>query len=318
MTAGRSNLTFRATDRAGTALALRRPPVGPVAPTAHDMRREYAIVSALAYTDVPVPAPVAVAFCADISVIGAPFHVMEFVQGRVLRSGADCAGIHEVVLRTASDDLVDVLANLHRVDADAVGIADLGRRESYIERQLRRWDTQFTGASGRRAAAVVRQVHGELAAAVPDAQTCSIVHGDYRLDNVIINPVGRIRAVLDWELCTLGDPLVDLGMLLTYWAPADGSPTPVPTAPGSPGFPGRVDVAARYARVSPLDLSDLPFYVAFAHWKVVCILDGVYERYQAGAGGGSQDAVDEYPELVASLAVKAHDILRGTRDVDGR
>lgn len=316
VTAGRSNLTFRVTDGSGTAFALRRPPVGPVLATAHDMRREFAIVSALVGTDVPVPTPIA--FCADASVIGAPFHVMEFVEGRVLRNRADCAGIQDTVLRAACDDLVGVLARLHRVDVDAVGLGNLGRRDSYIERQLRRWDRQFAGVSGGRTAALVRQVHRELAAAVPEAQRCSIVHGDYRLDNVIIDDAGGIQAVLDWELCTLGDPLADLGMLLTYWAPADGSPTPVPTATGSPGFPDRVDVAEQYARASQLDLSNLTYYVAFAHWKVVCILDGVYDRYHTGSGGGSQEGVDDYPELVATLAVKAHDILRGGLDVDGR
>ena len=310
--AGRSNLTYRVTDVDGRAVVLRRPPLGPVAPSAHDMRREYSIIAGLATSDVPVPRPRS--YCDDPSVIGAPFHVMDFVAGRVLRTEADCAGLPSEVVVAATNNLVTTMAELHRVLPHRVGLGGIGRRDGYIARQLRRWNTQYNASTGDHLVPLMHQVHEELSGAVPPAQAVALVHGDYRLDNVILGPAGEVLAVLDWELCTLGDPLADLGMLLTYWASPDGAPAPVPTATGAPGFPDRRALVERYAAASPLDLSDVGFYVAFAHWKVACILDGVYERYEAGGGGGSEESVDHYPELIDSLAGRAHDILAGTLD----
>jgi aminoglycoside phosphotransferase (APT) family kinase protein len=311
--AGRSNLTFLITDDSGERIALRRPPGGHLAPTAHDMEREYAVITALDGTELPVPKPLA--FCSDASLIGTPFYVMSFVDGLVLREESDCAGLEDSVFQSATGDLVDVLARLHLLDIEAIGLGDLGRRGGYVERQLRRWDKQYEAAAGGvEIEQLVRRVHNELVKVVPQSQTTSLVHGDYRLDNVILSPTGRVRAVLDWELCAIGDPLADLGLLLTYWSSKDRSQTPVPTATGLPGFPSRAALVEGYANASGLDVSDISYYVALAHWKVLCILDGVYGRYRDGGGGGSQDGVDHYPELIAGLAEKAHRILSGHMD----
>jgi aminoglycoside phosphotransferase (APT) family kinase protein len=302
---GRSNLTYAVTDGAGRKVVLRRPPVSHVLSTAHDMAREYRVISALRDTDVPV-AP-ALAFCADEAVNDRPFYLMEFVEGFVLR---DVAGTEAVLdqarRRVAGEQLIDVLAAIHRVDVDAVGLGDFARRDGYIERQLRRWHGQF-GKSQEQAKEIgvyrpvplVDEVHKILTDRLPVQQGTAIVHGDYRLDNTIMSGDGRIMAVLDWELCTLGDPLADVGTLLAYWAEDPGRKGPssaVATmaqsaATALPGFPSRVEIADRYAASSGRDLSNIGFYVAFAYWKLACILEGVFVRYAADAmGTGASDA----------------------------
>ena len=302
---GRSNLTYAVTDAAGRKIVLRRPPVSHVLSTAHDMAREYRVISALRDTDVPV-AP-ALAFCTDESVNDRPFYLMEFVTGHVLR---DVTGTEAVLdqahRRVAGEQLIDVLAAIHRVDVDAVGLGDFARRDGYIERQLRRWHGQF-GKSQEQAKEIgvyrpvplVDEVHQILTDRLPVQQGTAIVHGDYRLDNTIMSGEGRIMAVLDWELCTLGDPLADVGTLLAYWAEDPGRRGPssaVATmaqsaATGLPGFPGRAEIAARYAASSGRDLSNIGFYIAFAYWKLACILEGVFVRYAANAMGvGASDA----------------------------
>src|SRR5262245_26291538 len=302
---GRSNLTYAVTDAVGRKVVLRRPPVSHVLSTAHDMAREHRVISALRDTDVPV-AP-ALAFCSDESVNDRPFYVMEFVEGFVLR---DVAGT-EVVLdeprrKVAGEQLIDVLAAIHQVDVDAVGLGDFARHDGYLERQLRRWHGQF-GKSQEQAKEIgvyrpvplVDEVHKILTDRLPVQQGTAIVHGDYRLDNTIMSGDGRIMAVLDWELCTLGDPLADVGTLLAYWAEDPGRRGPssaVATmaqsaATALAGFPSRVEIASRYAASSGRDLSDIGFYVAFAYWKLACILEGVFVRYAANAmGTGASDA----------------------------
>ena len=280
---GHSNLTFRVIDATGRAWALRRPPLGHVLATAHDMAREHRIIAALAATAVPVP-PV-VGLCEDPAVNGALFYVMDFVEGTVVRDLAAAEQLAPAVRTTASRQLIDALADIHAVDVDAVGLGDLARRDGYIERQLKRWLRQYESVASRDLPAVT-QVHGLLSARIPEPGPAGIVHGDFRLDNCILGPDGAVLAVLDWELCTLGDVMADLGQLVVYWAePSDGrwaleSP---PTAAG--GFATRDELVARYAERSGRDVGALDFYVAFAAWKVACIIEGVYARYRAGAMG---------------------------------
>ncbi len=282
---GRSNLTYRVTDSAGRAWVLRRPPLGQVLATAHDMGREHRIISALAPTDVPV-APV-VGLCTDEAVNGAPFYVMDFVEGVVARN-AEAARTLDVAARArAGEQIPEVLARIHAVDPDAVGLGDLGRKEGYIERQLRRWHGQWE-KSKTRELPVVDEVHAALAARVPEQGPAAIVHGDYRLDNCLLRPDGTIAAVLDWELCTLGDPLADVGLLLVYWTDrGDPSPALMEAATTLEGFPSRAELVERYAERSGRDLSAVDYYVAFGYWKLACILEGVYARYKGGVMGES-------------------------------
>jgi aminoglycoside phosphotransferase (APT) family kinase protein len=298
---GRSNLTYAVTDAAGRRIVLRRPPISHVLPTAHDMGREHRIISAL--RDTPVPVPAALGYCADEAVNGRPFYVMDFVDGYVLRGPAEAAAaLDEATRTTAGNDLVDVLVAIHQLSVDAIGLGDLARHHGYIERQLRRWHRQF-GQSQQQAreagvyrpVPLVDEVHDLLAGRVPAQQGTALVHGDYRLDNTIVSAQGKVLAVLDWELCTLGDALADLGTLLAYWG---GGPGPAAAsdplrfaATALPGFPGRAEVAERYAARSGRDLASLGFYVAFAQWKLACIGEGVFVRHAANAmGTGDSDA----------------------------
>src|SRR5690606_19172968 len=249
-----------------------RPPLKQVLATAHDMGREHKIISALAPTDVPV-AP-AVGLCTDESVNGAPFYVMDFVDGTVVRDLATAKAMTEAQRRTAGESTIDVLARIHAVDVDAVGLGDLGKREDYIARQLKRWYSQFE-KSKTRDLPVVDEVHDLLKGAIPEQGPAAIVHGDYRLDNCMVGDDGQVVAVLDWEICTLGDPLADVGLLLVYSPDADGaSATGVPAATSLPGFPSQQEMLDRYQDISGRDLTHIDFYVAFGYWKLACILEG--------------------------------------------
>jgi aminoglycoside phosphotransferase (APT) family kinase protein len=305
---GRSNLTFLVSDAAGRRCVLRRPPLGHVLASAHDVAREHRILSALAgRPGVPVPAPLAL--CEDETVNGAPFVVMDFVEGTVIRDPADAARLAPEVRRTAAESLIDVLAALHLLEPDEVGLGELGRRDGYVERQLRRWTRQIEEGGGRRIPALV-EAPRRLAAVVPDQQRASIVHGDYRIDNALLDADGTVAGVVDWELCTLGDPLADLGQFAVYWTEPDdvvpgllGSPT------GAGGFPGRDDLLARYGKATGLDLSAIDVYRAFGYWRIACILEGVLTRYDEGVGGGDDRGVEEYREQVPLLAAAAVDLL---------
>ena len=282
---GRSNLTYRVTDAEGRAWVLRRPPLGQVLATAHDMGREHRIISALAPTDVPV-APV-IGLCEDDAVNGAPFYVMGFVDGLVARD-ATAAGTLDVAARSrAGEQIADVLARIHTVDPDEVGLGDLGRREGYVERQLKRWYGQWQKSQTRELPAI-DEVHERLAARIPEQGPAAIVHGDYRLDNCLIAPDGSIAAVLDWELCTLGDPLADVGLLLVYWTEPGDQYTALLEAPTMlEGFPSRAEVVERYAAASGRDVTSVEYFVAFGYWKLACIVEGVYARYKGGVMGES-------------------------------
>ncbi|MGO8869948.1 MAG: phosphotransferase family protein [Acidimicrobiales bacterium] len=304
---GRSNLTYRVTDATGRSYALRRPPVSHVLPTAHDMEREHTVISALGATGVPVPRTLGL--CTDVAINGAPFYVMSFVDGHILRDERSAAELSEASRTRAGESLVDTLAQLHAVDVDAVGLGDFARRDGYIARQLKRWHGQFTQSTldGEPGPAIIDRVHELLAARIPEQQGVSIVHGDYRLDNTVLDDGGNVLAILDWEICTLGDPLADLGLLLVYWAePEDGDQALLGVAPTTlPGFARRADLMARYGAVSGRDVSQIPYYRAFGFWKLACILQGVHVRYAGGAAAGDRSGVDQFAAHVGRLGERA-------------
>ena len=288
---GHSNLTYAVTDSGGHRFLLRRPPLGQVLATAHDMGREHKIISALGPTDVPV-AP-ALGLCTDDAVNGAPFYVMDFVDGRVLRDATAALQITPEARRQAGRSIADTLARIHAVDPDAVGLGDLGKKEDYIPRQLKRWYGQWN-QSKTRELPLVDQIHDQLLALVPHQGPAAVVHGDYRLDNCMTDDDGAIIAVLDWEICTLGDPLADLGLLMVYWTEADDAVPMLLTAPtAQDGFPSRQEVLDRYADQSGRDVSQIDYYTAFGYWKLACIVEGVYARYLGGSMGSSDPAAFE-------------------------
>jgi aminoglycoside phosphotransferase (APT) family kinase protein len=304
---GHSNLTYRVTGADGAAFVLRRPPLGHVLATAHDMGREHRIISALGGTGVPV-AP-ALALCDDPAVNGAPFYVMAFVEGHVLRDvpGAEAA-LTPAARRRAGESLVDVLADIHAVDPDAIGLGDLGRKEGYVERQLKRWYRQFE-QSKLRDVPDVDAVHALLLRDIPAQVGASIVHGDYRLDNCLLGDDGDVVAVLDWEICTLGDPLADLGLLCVYWNdPEDDGAALGVSATTAEGFPRRAELVTRYAERSGRDVGDIGYYTAFGYWKLACILDGVYTRYATGAMA-SDTGFEHFNTQVVRLAELARETL---------
>lgn len=305
---GRSNLSFKVSDSAGTSVVLRRPPTSHVLPTAHDMVREHRIITALWPT--PVPVPRTLGLCLEPDVSDAPFYVMELVKGHVLRD-ADMA---EEVLdaagrRRASESLVKVLADLHAVDVEAAGLGDFGRREGYLARQLARWHTQFDASQvdGRDRLTSVDDVYERLVNALPAEDAFTIVHGDYRLDNTMLADDGSVAAVLDWELCTLGDPLADVGLLMVYWAePEDGSGVLGASPTLAPGFASRAEMKALYAGATGRDTSNLEYYIAFGYWKLACILQGIVSRYHGGATGGDRSGgVEMFVAQVKNLAQAA-------------
>lgn len=304
---GRSNLTFRVTDAGGRDLVLRRPPISHVLPTAHDMGREFRIISAL--QDTPVPVAPSLGFCDDESVNRRPFYVMGYVDGYILRDAATAEKVlDEQGRRRAGESIAEVMAAIHAVDVDKVGLGDLGRREGYIERQLKRWYSQFQQSSQLldRTVPLVDEVHDFLAARIPEQGPAAIVHGDYRLDNTMLGDDGNVKAVLDWEICTLGDPLADVGLLMVYWADRDDDNPALGVAPTAvEGFPSRAEVRELYAAKSGRDVSKLDFYVAFGYWKLACILEGVYSRYVGGAGGGDRSGVEFMGDQVIRLAESA-------------
>ena len=275
---GKSNLTYLLTAGTGRWV-LRRPPLGHVLATAHDMGREYRVLRALHGTPVPVPA--VLAHCADPAVIGAPFYLMNHVDGAVYRDAAATRGLGRDRSRAVTDDLVDVLARLHAIDPQAVGLADFGRPDGFLHRQVRRWKAQLD-ASRDTDTPELDRLQESLAATVLPGAPAAIVHGDYRLDNVLVGTGDRVAAVLDWEMATLGDPLTDLGLFLVYWSALARLPgNAVSTAVG-PDFPGARYVVSRYAAARPGDLGALRWYVAFGCFKLAVIAQGIHVRHAAG------------------------------------
>ena len=286
---GRSNLTFLVTDDNGIRYVLRRPPLGHVLATAHDMAREHRIISAVGQTNVPVPATLGL--CTDETVNGAPFYVMNFVDGVVLDNAEKAELLDKSLRRSASFNLIDVLCELHDVDIDAVGLGNLAKREGFIERQIKRWSTQWENSKTRELPEMDEVVR-LLSTKVPRQQDVSIAHGDFRFGNVLTDvATGRIAAVLDWELCTLGDPLADLGYIGVYWSdgPASALRANDPTPAG--GFTTYGELVERYATKTGRDVSGVDYYVAFSCWRLAVISEGVYARYLHGAMG-NQEGID--------------------------
>jgi aminoglycoside phosphotransferase (APT) family kinase protein len=276
---GKSNLTYRVSD--GTrSVVVRRPPLGHVLATAHDMGREYRVISALRET--PVPVPEAYAWCADDAVVGAPFYVMSLVEGVPYRTADELEALGDNRTREIGEHLVDTLADLHAVDVEAVGLSGFGRPEGFLGRQVRRWGQQLD-ASRNRDVAGIDELREGLAAAIPPDAPGTVVHGDYRLDNVLVTPADRIGAVVDWEMATLGDPLTDVALLLTYQRiAAFGVAAGVSTAPRAAGYPTRAETVQRYAQRTGRDLGHLGFHEALACFKLAVILEGIHYRHVHG------------------------------------
>jgi aminoglycoside phosphotransferase (APT) family kinase protein len=301
---GRSNLTYVLTD-GRRRWVLRRPPLGHVQATAHDMSREYRMIAALDPTEVPVPRPVVLA---GADVIGVPFYMMEHVEGAVLRSREQLAQLSGTQAQELAGSLIDVLACLHRLDYAAVGLCGLGRPEGYLDRQVARFSRQL-GQPGSRDQAGVIALGERLGHRLPQRQRAAVVHGDYRLDNVVMAD-GSIAAVLDWEMATLGDPLADLAITLMWWDGLCGLDSPVAAVPGEmPGFPSGEFLADRYAAATGYDLADLPWYLGFAYWKTAVIFEGIHHRAAEGLTVG--EGFDRIGELVPALIERGTAVLAG-------
>ena len=301
---GKSNLTYRITDGSHDWV-LRRPPLGHVLATAHDMAREYRVMSALAPTPVPVPAMVTL--CEDPGVIGAPFYVMEYVEGSILRRTKDTDKLDDRQRTALAHHLIDTLADLHEVDPAAVGLSDFGHPDGFLERQVRRW-TQQLERSRSRDVPGFDDLADRLAKHVPVSQRASIVHGDYRLDNVLVGPDQQILAVLDWEMATLGDPLCDLGLLPVYAAPVPGVAGIVSDGMGPHnGFPSIESLIRRYADRSGLDVSQLSWYTALGYYKLAVICEGIHFRFAKGQTVGP--GFDQIGSIVEPLVSAGRRVL---------
>ena len=276
---GNSNLTYRVRGAGEDEFALRRPPLGHVLESAHDVAREFRVISALQGSGVPVPP--ALGLCSDPRVNEAPFYVMGFVEGLVPHDRESGFLIPEDERPTLARAAVEVLATLHSLDPDEIGLGDLGRREDYVQRQLRRWARQLEASKQRELPAMDR-VRVLLEARIPPQDRASVVHGDYRLGNLIV-AAGNVRAVVDWELCTLGDPLADLGYLANDWILPHEPVVWRSSAIQAGGFPHREEMVARYGRLTGADVSRIGYYRAFQSWRLAAILEGVYARYRHGA-----------------------------------
>ncbi|NJC70772.1 phosphotransferase family protein [Planosporangium thailandense] len=294
---GRSNLTYLVSD--GTKrVVVRRPPLGHVLPSAHDMGREYRVISALSAIGFPVPGPLLL--CTDADVIGAQFYVMEYVDGVVLRG---TVGVAPDRARACGEALIDLLVRLHGVDHEAVGLADFGRPEGYLERQVRRWHQQWE-RSKTRELPLLEEVTRRLAEEVPASSRAGIVHGDYRLDNVMFShDLSTILAVMDWEMATIGDPLADVGLLVVYTDLAQSRLIP----PVPDGFPTGAELAARYAAATGIDVARLNWYVAFGNYKLAVISEGIHARYLQGKTVGA--GFETFGPAVPRLIERAREIL---------
>jgi len=310
---GNSNLTYKVTDEAGRVYVLRRPPTGAVLATAHDMAREHRIISGVARAG-GVPVPVALGVCEDTGVNDAPFYVMSYVEGVVLDSAekVDESFPDAAPRLVAGEHVVSILANLHAIDPDVVGLGDLGRKEDYLARQLRRWRTQWEGSKTRELP-VMDELADQLERARPAQIGSAIVHGDFRLGNMLTAADGHVAAVLDWELCTLGDPLADVGYIMNNWAaPGEEGPTnrgaaQAPTQAG--GFLARDTFLTEYQALTGRDVSQVDYYRAFQYWRLAAIVEGVMARYLKGVMGDEADT-DEFREQVEALAEAGHDLMR--------
>lgn len=309
---GRSNPTYEITDGDGQWI-LRRPPYGHVLPTAHDMGREFRVLSAL--RDSPVPVPVALGLCRDEAVLGAPFYVMERLAGVTLRTAEDTGRLSPAQRSALAAALVDTLVALHEIDPAAVGLADWGAPRGFLDRQLSRWSRQWQ-ASATRSVPQVAELLTRLATTRPDRGRDGIVHGDFKIDNVMVDrrDPTRIVGVLDWEMSTLGDTITDLGVLCSFWDHPDEPANPITRgATALPGFPRRDDLVARYAAARGIDVHELDWYIAFADLKVAVILEGVHARHVAGHTSGADfDGVGDMVVPLLDRALRRAATLRAT------
>ncbi|HYC56311.1 MAG TPA: phosphotransferase family protein [Candidatus Binatia bacterium] len=309
---GHSNLTYKVTDAAGQSWVLRRPPLGAVLATAHDMGREHRIISALAGTGVPVPP--AVALCQDDGVNGAPFYVMKFVEGHVLDTPyAVTHGVPDMdARRRLGDHIIESLAALHMLEPESVGLGDLGRKEAYLDRQLSRWRGQWEKSKTRELPAM-EETYELLVKAKPEQKYTGIVHGDYRLGNMLCTSEGRVAAVLDWELCTLGDTMADLGYIMNNWAEAgEAGPSQavsMPTAAG--GFHTRAEFLAAYTARTGRAVEGIEYYRAFQWWRLAAIVEGVLARYLKGVMGEAGADMSAFRQQVDQMAEEALGMVRG-------
>ncbi|MEV8266811.1 phosphotransferase family protein [Microbacterium sp. NPDC076911] len=308
---GRSNLTY-AVEGASMPLIVRRPPLGHVLSSAHDMRREHRVISALAGSAVPVPAAIDVVDDTDEHLVtGTTFFVMQRAPGRVLAHPAQNANYSPAGLRALSKELIRDLADLHAIEPASVGLGDFGRPDGYLERQLSTWRRQLD-ASRSRDTPELDALQASLANDTPVATRASIVHGDYRLDNALVvgdSDSPHISAILDWEMATLGDPFVDLGIFALYWEIADlpGASGAVPSAvDAAAGYPSFEELVEIYAERAGTGIPDLRWYRAFAAYKLAVILEGIHFRYQAGDTVG--EGFDRIGALVAPLASKGLEV----------
>jgi aminoglycoside phosphotransferase (APT) family kinase protein len=295
---GKSNLTYRITD-GQSEVVLRRPPLGHVLPSAHDMVREFRVISALSPAGFPVPTPLLL--CEDPDVIGAPFYLMSYVDGVVLRTARDYEGLSPEIARRCGELLVDLLLDLHRIDHVAVGLTDFGRPQGYLQRQVTRWHQQWQ-RSQTRELPQLEHVTEALLRSVPVPAAAGIVHGDFRLDNVVLDhALIGIMAVLDWEMATIGDPLADVGLLVAYTElAADGMSLTTARLGPDQGFLSATEVAERYAKGSAIPLDRLDWYVALAYYKLAIIGEGIHARYLQGktVGEGFETMGSLIPQLI--------------------
>ncbi len=309
---GHSNLSYQVADAAGHRYVLRRPPLAMLTPSAHDVLRESRVMSALRGTSVPVPAVRGEG--RDESITGAEFFVMDHVDGVVLRESAEVEDhVPEADRCGLAFRLVETLAELHAIDPSKVGLSDLARGSGYLHRQLRRWRSQWDSWKTRDLDAIDR-VETWLQNNLADRDEVTIVHGDFRIDNTIVNERGDVAAVLDWELCTLGDPLADLAVMSAYWVDPGAESIPhLSAATTLRGFPTRKELIARYAQVSGRGVSTIDPYLAFAYWRIAIILEGVYARYRSGAFGEGHEDFEDIRAAADRLAAQAELIGPGTR-----
>jgi aminoglycoside phosphotransferase (APT) family kinase protein len=298
---GRSNLTYLVEDDA-QRWVLRRPPLGHVLSTAHDMAREFRVISALHETAVPVPA--ALELWTDADIVGAPFYLMEYVEGTAYRDHWELEPLGPERTAAIGSRLTEVLAALHEVDVESVGLADFGRPEGFLERQVRRWGAQFD-ASRTRALEGVDELRARLASNVPETRSMALVHGDYRLDNLMVDGNDQVAAVLDWEMSTLGDPLGDVALLVVYQRSQEfAAGSAVASFSKASGWPTEADLLEQYSRASGRDLGDLGFHLALASFKVAVILEGIHYRHIHGQTVGAEfDGIGDMVEPVVAIGL---------------
>ncbi len=290
--AGGSNLSYTVTDGEGRRAVLRRPPSRQGVATAHDMQREYRVMSALQSSEVPVPDMLA--YCQDVEVTGSEFYLMSFVDGIILRDKRSAAKLDDKACQRATDALIDTQLAFHQLDLEAFELDDLGQHDAYVQRQIRRWSRQVS-AKPVRELPLLHELKAALEASVPGhSYRPGLVHGDYRFDNTVLSDSGEMLAVLDWELCTIGDPQADFCWSVLYWSDPEDDWRFLPSAPTlDPRFVRRQWVIDCYRERSGLALDHWRWYEAFSFWKMACIIEGVYTRLLAGAGGGMAGASAE-------------------------